>query len=301
MLIKSADDRSEDIAELKTLLKEKGPSSFQKELISEELWKLEKGAWGEKRAAYFLDFHFKKYERTILLHDLRLELSNGDVAQIDHLIINRFLDIYILESKNWSKLTVDEAGNCTTGERLTTGAESPLEQCRRHSKILTRVFELDPELKKLAPRFDITCRVLLAPRCLLDAPYHRKLYLKADAFHSSWLKEVEDDMPTVKNILSVSRLSKLKTLMRIGERLVELHNPIRPDWRSRFGIPQTIAGTKPRKVVASVPGLATHVSEYGKDWFILERAITVDEKKALNTAGYFGNKEKGKWVWQLRS
>ncbi len=151
MLIKSADDRTEDIAELKALLTEPNLTPNQKKRIQEKLRNLEKGAWGEQQAAYFLDFHFDKYQNTIILHDLRLELSSGKTAQIDHLIINRCLDIYILESKNWSQLTVDETGACTTWDGRIVGVESPLEQCKRHADVLTRTFQVDPQLKALAP------------------------------------------------------------------------------------------------------------------------------------------------------
>jgi hypothetical protein len=36
----------------------------------------------------------------VVIHDLRIE-HRGRVAQIDHLLINRVLDIFVLESKNY--------------------------------------------------------------------------------------------------------------------------------------------------------------------------------------------------------
>src|ERR1700761_7626994 len=100
MVLKEADDRSGDIAQLKILLRESGLTDFQRKNIKEQLWNLEKGIKGEEDAAYFLNFHFRPYKRTILLHDLRFALTNGKTAQIDHLIINRCLEIYVLETKN---------------------------------------------------------------------------------------------------------------------------------------------------------------------------------------------------------
>lgn len=35
-----------------------------------------------------------------MIHDLRIDQC-GRVAQINHLLINRFLDIFVLESKNY--------------------------------------------------------------------------------------------------------------------------------------------------------------------------------------------------------
>ena len=47
MLIKKADDRSEDIAELNALLVEAKTTPAQKKKIQEQLSNLEKGEWGE--------------------------------------------------------------------------------------------------------------------------------------------------------------------------------------------------------------------------------------------------------------
>ena len=132
-------------------------------------------------------------KNTIILHDLRLELSNGKVAQIDHLVIDRFLDVYVLESKNWKQLTVDETGGCTVGNGRTIGVPSPLEQCKRHAAVLARTFQIDSTLKELAPRQNILPRVLMAPGCNLKAPHHKSDYIKADAFHSLWNKNIDEE------------------------------------------------------------------------------------------------------------
>ncbi len=301
MLIKSADDRSEDIAELNALLAEPKLTLTQKKRIQEELLNLEKGAWGEQQAAYFLDFHFDKYKNTIILHDLRLVLSNGKTAQIDHLIINRWLDIYVLESKNWNQLTVDETGACTTWNGRIIGVESPLEQCRRHADVLTRTFQVDPQLKALAPRQNIMCRVLVAPRCHLKAVHHQEWYVKADAFHSVWEQEFDSET-VVKSVMSLTRIVSRETLMKIGHTLVELHNPGRRNWREKFGLSPAPpeAKTAANKAVSGIEGLADHVPRWGEDWFVLQGKPTEETKKAIKAAGYRANQENGEWVWRLK-
>lgn len=216
VVIKRADDRSEDISDLKALLEESNLTPNQKKRILEELRNLELGAWGEQQAAYFLDFHFAKYKNTIIAHDLRFVLSNGKTAQIDHLIINKWLDIYVLESKNWNQLTVDETGACSTWNGRIIGVESPLEQCRRHADVLTRTFQVDPRLKTMAPRQNIVCRVLVAPRCHLKAPHHQEWYVKADAFHSVWEQEFDNES-MVKTVLSLTRSVNHDNLIKIGQ------------------------------------------------------------------------------------
>jgi hypothetical protein len=301
VLIKRADDRSEDISELTALLAEPGITPNQKKRIHEELRNAELGAWGEKQAAYFLDFHFEKYVNTIVLHDLRLVLSNGKTAQIDHLIINKWLDIYVLESKNWNQLTVDETGACSTWNGRIIGVESPLEQCKRHADVLTRAFQVDPRLKSMAPRQNMLCRVLVAPRCHLKAPHHQEWYVKADAFHNAWEKEFDNEN-VVNSVLSLTRMVSRETLLKIGQILVELHNPGRTNWKQKFGISPLLPEAKSaaNQVVTSIAGLCDYVPKWGEDWFVLQGKPTEETKKAIKAAGYRANQENGEWVWRLK-
>ncbi len=301
MLIKAADDRSEEIAELRALLATPGLTDLQKKKIEAEIRNCEKGAWGEQQAAYYLDFHFAGYKNSIILHDLRIVLSNDQTAQIDHLIINKYLDVYVLESKNWNQLTVDETGACTIWAGRVVGVESPLEQCRRHAAVLQRAFELEPLLKALAPRQNVRSRVIVAPSCHLKAPYHREWYLKADAFHTAWEKEFDSES-TLSVVVSLARQVSLKNLEKIGRALVEMHNPGRHDWRARFGLPPAAIpeAVPPNSVVASIPGLADHVPRWGEDWFVLDRKPTEQEKKIIRSAGYRAQQENGEWIWRLK-
>ena len=46
----------------------------------------------------------------IVIHDLRLEL-NGRVAQIDHLVLNRLLEVYVLETKHFTEgVSINDQG-----------------------------------------------------------------------------------------------------------------------------------------------------------------------------------------------
>jgi len=232
---------------------------------------------------------------------LRIVLSNDQTAQIDHLIINKYLDVYVLESKNWNQLTVDETGACTISAGRVIGVESPLEQCRRHAAVLQRVFELDPQLKSLAPRQNIRSRVIMAPSCHLKAPHHKEWYFKADAFHTAWEKEFESES-TLSIAASLVRQVSRENLMKIGQALVEMHNPGRRDWRKRFGLAPvpTPKAEPPNPVVASIPGLSEFVPRWGKDWFVLHGKPTEETKKAIRSAGYRAQQENGEWVWRCK-
>ena len=106
MLLKSKDGRQEDIQELNRLLTMKSTAK-QRFYIERELKFLVSGERNEQTSAYYLDFRFKDSPHWAMIHDLRIE-HGGRVAQIDHLLINRFLDIYIgiekllLRRKNYS-------------------------------------------------------------------------------------------------------------------------------------------------------------------------------------------------------
>ena len=99
MILKSKDSRQSDIQELNRLLNLK-PTAKQRFLIERELKCLMSGERNEQNSAYYLDFSYKDSKNWAVIHDLRIE-HRGRVAQIDHLIINRFLDVFVLESKNY--------------------------------------------------------------------------------------------------------------------------------------------------------------------------------------------------------
>src|SRR5689334_4071622 len=89
-----------------------------------------------------IDIDYAKSPNRAIVHDLRIEL-NGRVAQIDHLIIDRLLTIWVCESKHFAEgVGVNEHGEWVTffggGVR---GIPSPIEQNRRHVAVLAEVFD----------------------------------------------------------------------------------------------------------------------------------------------------------------
>ena len=127
MLIKQADDRSEELAQL-----ERAAGALKGEAAKRaggELRQRKAGLQGEADSAYQIDFHFRESPKRAVIHDLRLEY-NGRVAQIDHLIVNRRLDCYVLESKHFHTASKSrkKASSCVG---TLTGA--PLRAWNRHS------------------------------------------------------------------------------------------------------------------------------------------------------------------------
>lgn len=242
MILKNKDERTDDILELNRLLT-LNISNKQRFLIDRELKCLMSGNSGESSSAYYLDFRFKQTKNWVLIHDLRIE-HRGLVAQIDHLLINRFLEIYVLESKNYFygiKITEDGEFLAYNGKAF-QGIESPIEQNKRHIELLQKTIED----RKLAPsRLGITLPVsfsnyvLVAPNTRIDRPvkktFDTSMIVKADAFVTLIEKEV-DSRSVISVFASATRMVGTDTLEDFSNKIIRLHRPGKFDYAAKFGI-----------------------------------------------------------------
>ena len=144
MIIKESDKREHDLAELNSLLMLPYISQDQRKQIEREIRNIQSGLKGEQEAAYQINFHYKNNANWAILHDLRFEF-NGDAAQIDHLMINRFFEIYVCESKRFGEgIAINEYGEFSAFyQGKPYGIASPLEQNNRHKLLLKRLFKSD--------------------------------------------------------------------------------------------------------------------------------------------------------------
>lgn len=241
MILKGKDDRTEDIQELNRLLGF-NISSKQRFLIERELKCLMSGNSGERNSAYYLDFKFQQSKNWVLVHDLRIE-HRGLVAQIDHLLINRFLDMYVLESKNYFygiKITDDGEFLAYNGKGY-QGIESPIEQNKRHIDLLQKAIE-DRKLapKRLGISIPISFKnyVLVAPNARVDRPLIQKfdttMVVKADAFVSHLEKEMDKD--SIGSVLAMTKIVGTDTLEDFAQKLMWLHKPGKFNYVAKFGI-----------------------------------------------------------------
>src|SRR5664279_389492 len=119
----------------------------ERQRYEKQLAQVRAGLKGEQEAAYHINFHLKDSKNWAVIHDLRIEW-NGRVAQIDHLLVDRFLEIYVVESKSFRTKV-----RCANGgwERLNfnhwEGIPCPMEQNQRHIMVLEELIEA----RKLAP------------------------------------------------------------------------------------------------------------------------------------------------------
>ncbi len=244
MILKRKDNRELDAFKLEQLLL-LSLTAEQKFLIERELKWLRAGEKGEKDSAYFLDFSFQDSNKAIVIHDLRLE-HFGQVAQIDHLLINRLLEFYILESKNFSYgVKINDTGEFMVWDvRGYKGIRSPIEQNKRHLKLLQKIINANDIMPKrlgitLTPSFK--SYVIISPASRIIRPRASKFdtgsVIKADMFASMY----ENELSMPKDIIAVAKIVSAETVIGIGKKLIKLHKPNNINYSAKFGIKEKSA------------------------------------------------------------
>lgn len=232
MLLKSADSKDLQIAELERKIRAAHGSHRTK--LEDDKRKLKAGIKAEEDAAYLINFDYEKSINWAVIHDLRLEIG-GRVAQIDHLLINRFLEVYVLETKSFhSELKITEDGEFLRRievENRYVGMASPIAQNERHITVLKDAFreiELPTRLGiRLSPTFQSF--VLVSSGAVVTRPekFDASRVIKADG-----LKQVIDKQFDTEGILttigSMARLIDKGTLYAIGRRIANMHTPLNP-------------------------------------------------------------------------
>ena len=242
MILKERDSRTKDIAQLTELLSLTS-TNRQKVLIERKIDSIKKGESGEDDSAYYINFYFGDSKRWIVIHDLRIEFG-GKTAQIDHLLINRLFDIYILESKNYRygiKITTNGEFEAYYRERY-IGIPSPIEQNRRHITLLSELIKKTDLLPKrlavpIRPRF--FNYILVSPKAIIKRPSLKKFdsssVIKADTLKSV-INENADTIDGISALSSIVKLSSFSTVEKFGRKLVALHRPATINWRKKYGI-----------------------------------------------------------------
>lgn len=230
MLIKSKDDESAFLKELELRAAGTGPSAKQ---AASELRIRKAGLKGEAESAYLIDFHFERSPNWAVIHDLRLE-HRGRTAQIDHLLINRWLDIYVLESKHFNaglKITQDgEFLRWDDYRKTYTGMASPLEQNERHIAVLrdvTQTLEWPQRLGlRIAPTFHSL--ILIAPTARIDRAkrFDSSRVIKADQLKKQIDKSFETENAFLGLLKTTAKLVSGETVEFVARRLIALHRPL---------------------------------------------------------------------------
>jgi hypothetical protein len=261
MLIKPADDKQHQKSVLQNLLNHPAADATTKKRIEQELRSIQAGIRGEGEAAYEMKVHYGDSSNWMIIHDLRIE-HGGLVAQIDHLIINRCLEMWVCESKHFSEgVAVNEHGEFAAffgGKPY--GVPSPIEQNNRHILILKRLF--DSGVVKLPTRLGFTIQpdlkslVLVSRGARISRPKAKIDGIEAVIKNDQLFKTIEKSMDGA-SPLSLAKAVGRDTLEAIANDIAKLHKPVEFDWKAKFGLLDSTAAPAHLAVATHAPAPAT--------------------------------------------
>lgn len=241
MIIKSADDKKQQLASLQSLLGHPNADVATKKRIEQEIRNIQAGVRGEEEAAYEMKVHYGESKNWMIIHDLRIE--HGDlVTQIDHLIINRFMEMWVCESKHFSEgVAINEHGEFTAffGSKP-YGVPSPIEQNNRHILILKRVF--DSGAVNLPTRLGFTIKpdlknlVLVSKNARVARPKAKIENLNCIIKNDQLFKTIDKAVDDNNNPLLIARIIGKETLEELARGISKLHKPIQFNWMAKFGL-----------------------------------------------------------------
>lgn len=244
MLIKEADDQSSYLAELEGRAKGTGIDAKRAET---ELRIRRAGLRGEREAAYLIDFDYAPSPNWAVIHDLRVE-HRGRVAQIDHLLINRWMDLYVLETKSFQsgvKITEDGEFLRWNDYRKTYEAmASPIEQNERHIQVLRDVvsgIELPTRLgMRIAPAFHSFVLISATAKIFRPKRFDSSRVIKADQLKRSIWRDIDSENGLLSLLKTAAKIVSGETVEFVARQLAAMHRPLR-----------TPAAVAPRPVVPS--------------------------------------------------
>lgn len=250
MLIKDADEQTAQLEALERLATGTGTSAKQ---AADELRRRKAGVRGEKDSAYLINFDYVQSPNWAVIHDLRLE-HGGRVAQIDHLLINRWMDVYVLETKQFHaglKITDDgEFLRWNNFRRTFEGMASPIEQNERHIQVLKDVMagiELPTRLGvRIPPAFQSF--VLVGPNARIDRPkkFDTSRVVKADQLKKAIWRDFDSENPLIGMVRMAAKIVSGETVEFVARQLVALHRPS-PGVRLAEAAPVPSAVTVPQE------------------------------------------------------
>lgn len=265
MIIKPADDKQPQRAVLQSLLNHPSADAATKKRIEQELRNIQAGIRGEDEAAYEMKVHYGDSANWMIIHDLRIE-HNGLVAQIDHLLMNRWLEMWVCESKHFAEgVAINEHGEFAAffGSKP-YGVPSPIEQNNRHIVVLKRLF--DSGAVKLPTRLGFTIKpdlkslVLVSKGARISRPKAKidglDAIIKNDMLFKTIDKALDDPNP-----LMLAKVIGKDTLESLAREIAKLHKPIQFNWHAKFGlvdqpvpvVPNPIVRTAVAPVVPAAP------------------------------------------------
>lgn len=252
MIIKEADDKNPQVEDLQALAARPDCSVDTRERIELKIRKIKAGVRGEEEAAYEIKVHYGESRDWAVIHDLRIE-HGGLTAQIDHLLVNRFMEIWVCESKRFSEgVSINEHGEFTAfSGGKPSGVPSPIEQNAKHILILKKL--LTSGTISLPKRFFVTIKpdlkslVLVSKNARISRPEGKIDGIEAIIKNDQIFKHINKRS---KPSLLMTKIIGRGTLEKLARQIASQHKPIQFNWAAKFGL--AAAAPAPVKVVPQV-------------------------------------------------
>lgn len=239
MILKEQDEHCRDVEVLGGLMDHPLADFATQRRIRQEILRIESGDLGERSAAHTLKVHFGDDPDWVVLNDVRLA-GDGVVAQIDHILINRLLDIWLLESKRVvNGIEINELGEFRTFfDGQPRGMDSPIEQNNRHAAVVRRFIARRrlrfPGLLGVPRRPRLRTLVLISTGAIERPPTSfpgLETVIKSEQVNTVVRRAFERSNP-LRALAAVSR----ETLYEIGHQFLALNRPIHFDWHRKLGL-----------------------------------------------------------------
>ncbi len=190
MLIKPAEDKKPRRLLLEAVQQRERLDARQRNWLCAERWRVAEPEAEEDEAGRCLAV-FEASDNHAVLHDLRLE-SDGEVAEIDHLLIDRTLTFFVIDSHAYrASLHISPYGEFW-GEYPGTRRfviESPLARCGRNAALLGRVLARLGIVGRMRTRPACVPLVIAHPRATVTRPdpeaFDARRIIHADRF-AAW-------------------------------------------------------------------------------------------------------------------
>lgn len=241
MLIKDRDGRNGAVEELKNLLS-LNLSPRKRFLVERELRNISPGDDGGRDAARFFNFYCADSRNWAIIHDLKIE-NNGFSTQIDHILINQFFDIYLVESKNYTyslKITADGEFLVFDGRKYQS-VDSPIEENRNRKQALRKVLvenKIIPRRLGIPVRPRIKDYVLVSPAANVLRPpksvYDTSSIVSADYLIQTLLKKVEGVKRFYQKLKRLPKGCNSTHLKKAAADLASLNAPCTIDYGRMF-------------------------------------------------------------------
>lgn len=265
MLIKQADDKTKRLQLLEGLQASPVLDVRQKSWLKDEYWNVKQGIDGERDAAFHIDSVMRDGQNIAVLHDLRF-VVDGEVAQIDHLVMNRLMDFILVETKCYAgHVDINELGEFTVryGNGKQFGVPSPLAQSERHARVLAKLLDKLGISGRLGSQPKFHHLVMFHAKAIIKRPDARKMdtsnVIKADQF-AQWRGRWVEDASALTVLAGAINMRGRDTVKEWAEMLVRQHRPADllalPDFMKPRETPVGAAQTA-RSEQASAPAMAT--------------------------------------------